>query len=334
MGRWKGIEEFIAVVESGSFSKAAERLGVTASQISKRVADLEKNLNARLLERSTRTVDLTTQGNVFYQACRKLATDFGHACDSIQLDKASLTGVMKLCYVGGSRPAFQMDLYRGFLEKYPGLKLDVSYSDHIPNLTQEGLDLALVVGEVDARLSSFHLCWVDFVLVAAPTLLESVPLPAAPADLATLPCVINGVDQWLLSDGNTAVRVSVNGRFASLNMPACIDACLGGLGVFMVPSYSANSMLETGRLVRLLPDWHVRKSMYALIPHSEYVSAKVILLMEYLEQAMGMDADVAGQLRQMLLKTSSSPMSLLHDLSEGIREADIKLRQSWAEGNA
>ncbi|HQQ63240.1 MAG TPA: LysR family transcriptional regulator [Pseudomonadales bacterium] len=327
MGQWKGIEEFIAVVESGSFSRAAERLGVTASQISKRVAELEKRLQARLLERSTRAVCLTTQGNVFYRACRKLVADFGHACDSVHLDKESLTGVMKLCYVGGSRPAFQMDLYRAFLDKYPGLSMEVTYRDHVPNLTQEGLDLAVVLGEIDSNAPSFHLCWIDCALVASPTLFTDSSLPATPADLSSLPCVLNGEDHWRLTNGDTSVRVPVSGRFSSLNMPACIDACLSGLGVFMIPTYTIDGMVSDGRLVRILPGWHIRKSLYAMIPSNDYVPVKVILLMEFLEQAMGMDADVAGQLRQMLLKTTSSPMSLLRDVHEGIREADTRFKQ-------
>lgn len=330
MGQWKGIEEFIAVVESGSFSKAAERLGVTASHISKRVSELENRLNARLLERSTRIVSPTTQGNMFYQASRRLLADFSHACDSIQMDKSSLTGVMKLCYVGSSRPAFQMDMYRAFLDKYPGLTMEVSYLDHVPNLIQEGLDLAVVLGEVDSAAQSYHLCWIDSVLVASPSFLSGYALPVEPGDLSSLPCILNGEDHWRLSKRDTSVRVPVSGRFSSLNMPACIDACLSGLGVFMVPNYTADSMINDGRLVRLLPEWHIRKSLMAMIPSYDYVPIKVILLMEFLEQAMGMDADVAGQLRQMLQKTTSSPLSLLQEVNKGIRQADEQFKRDHA----
>ena len=332
IGQWKGLEEFMAVVEAGSFSKAAERIGVTVSHVSKRVTELEKHLNVQLLERTTRTVNPTTPGKLFYQACRKLLAEFNQACDSIHMDKEALTGQLKLCYVGGSRPAFQMSLYRSFLDKYPSLNMEVTYSDHIPNLTREGLDLALVIGEVDNTSTnadpSFHLCWIDYVLVAAPTLFETLPLPTAPADCAALPCILNGEDHWRLCNGDTSVKIAVSGRFSSTNMPACIDACLAGMGVFMVPAYSADSMINDGRLIRLLPDWYVRQSMHALIPSNEYVPVKVILLMEFMEQFIGTDAGVASQLRETLMKKTSAPIEILRELNEGARQADAKLTQS------
>jgi DNA-binding transcriptional LysR family regulator len=330
MALWKGIEEYISVVETGSFSKAAERMEVTVSQVSKRISVLEKKLNVRLLDRSTREVNPTTQGKLFYQSCRKLITEFSHACEDIQLDKGTLTGQLRLCSVGGSRPAFQLDLYRAFLDKYPGLSMEVTYSDHIPSLAREGLDLALVIGDIDiTRVErGFHLCWIDYVLVASPSLLETLPLPAEPSDCSSLPCILNGEDHWRLSNGNTSVRVPVSGRFSSLNMPACIDACLSGLGVFMVPAYAANNMVDSGRVVQLLPEWHIRKSMYAVLPSKEYVPAKVILLMEFMDETMGIDTGEAGKLRQMLQETGDTTMQILREMNNGMHQVETTAMQN------
>lgn len=325
MDRWKGMEEFMAVVETGSFSQAAARLNLAVSQISKRVSELEKRLEARLLDRTTRRVTPTTQGRLFYQASRKLLGEFDRARESLQLDQDSLTGVLRLCCVGGSRPAFQMDLYRAFLDKYRGLQMEVTYHDALPDLTQTGLELALVIGDAESAATDrcFHLCWIDYALAMAPQLHESCGMPATPADLSSLPCILNGDAQWRLSNNQHSVLVPVSGRFASLNMPACIDACLSGHGIFMVPAYSIDSIVASGRLLHVLPDWHIRKSMYAVLPDSEYVPTKVILLMEFLEQTMGSDTGEAGKLIQLLRVSSNNPMALLREMNRNTRRADI-----------
>lgn len=328
MEPWKGMTEFMAVCETGSFSKAAGQLDVTVSQVSKRVAELENRLSVRLLDRSTRSVTPTTQGRLFYQSCRKLLADFDQAREEL-LDKDQLTGLLRLCSVGGSRPAFQMDLYRAFLDRYPGLSLEVLYHDDVPNLVSEGIDLALVLGEASEPAGSarFHLCWIEYALVASPDLLSRYPAPQSPEDLARLPCIVQGNRIWRLARGEQVISVTVAGRFASNNMPACIDACLSGHGVFMVPVYSLDSLLASGRAVAVLPDWRLRQGMYAMIPSPDYVPTKVILMMEFLEQVMGSGEGDAGKLGALLQRTSAQPMEVLRGINQGAKQADLQARQ-------
>ena len=173
----------------------------------------------------------------------------------------------------------------------------VIYKDELPDLNKGNIDLALVVGDVDNTFyeNAYLLCWVDYTLIASPALMTSHTMPSTPADLAHLPCILNDATSWRLNNGDASHLVDVSGHFSSQNMPACIDACLSGLGVFMAPKYSVEAMLTSGRAITLLPDWQIRKAMYAVIRQSDYIPAKVTLLLGFLHDIMGMDVGDSGK---------------------------------------
>lgn len=221
-----------------------------------------------------------------------------------------------------------MDLYRIFLERYTNLKLDLIYRDTLPDLKVENIDLVLAIGDVAAssHYDHFHLCWIDYALAASPMLMARHDTPSTPADLKNLPCINCAEPTWRLFKDDKTVTINMDWRLRSHNIPACIDACLSGLGVFIIPAYNLETLVSNGRLIHLLPGWQVRKALHAIVPHQRYIPAKVIVLLEFLWELMGNSSDEGSLLATNIKLPANSATGIMQKISEGSQRASRNIR--------
>jgi len=324
MNRWRGIIEFVSVVEAGSFSKAASNLDVGVSQVSKRVTELESRLGTRLLHRSTRLVKPSKQGEVYYESCKKILNEFNKAEDRISIQQDGPTGKLKICYIGGSRPPLQVEVLASFIKRYPDISLEVLFADEMPNLLEEGVDVALGVGDLDeTSYQKLRVAWVDFLLCASPEFIVNYGAPEKPSDLEDIPCIINTSNIWRMTNGEDYAEVDVTGPWESTNMRSCINASISGLGVFMVPSFTLDEEVNAGRLVPVLDKWFVRKPLWALYPQDDYVPAKVTLLRDFLRDVLGYIAE--GDEANIAPSFNEGSINLFEDFVESLEREDLDI---------
>ena len=282
---------FLAVIEAGSFTGAADKLGTRSGQASKLISRLETELGVRLLNRTTRSVAPTEAGRAYYDRLKPLVDEF----DTLDLDIRNISqsprGRLRLTapLTFGTRelaPALN-----AFAGRYPEIELDVSFSDRVVNVVDEGFDLAIRVGRPgDSSLIIRKLCAVRIVVVAAPAYLDANSAPEVPSDLAHHTCIIDTnfrePNRWPFKDGTGEVEmVSVDGRIRYSNAEACVQAAELGLGLACVPAFVAGEALRPGRLIRLLPSFEPDPyDVHILYPHSRHLAAKVRLLVDFLSE--------------------------------------------------
>lgn len=263
---------FAAVVSNGGFSAASRALGVPKSRISRRVAALEDDLGVRLLERSTRRFKVTDVGLDVYRHARAAMAEAEAIDEAISRIKAEPQGLVRIsCPPGVDRLVAGCLPY--FMAAHPKLKLQFLISNRPVDLIEEGVDIAVRVRQrldTDADLQVKIVDHTSSVLAASPDLLAALGTPASPDDLATFPTVSldegAGLSRWRLTNrAGVTVEAVHEPRLTANAFPLLRDAVLGGVGVGLLPEYGVREFLESGRLVRVLPDWEAPQGILHLV---------------------------------------------------------------------
>ena len=279
---------FLAVMETGSFVAAADRLRTSSGQASKLVARLEAELGVRLLNRTTRAVSPTEAGQAYHDRLRPLLDELDNIDLAIRNVSQAPRGRLRLTAPLTFGTLELTPALNEFAARFLEIELDVSFSDRVVNLVDDGFDLAVRVGRPeDSSLISRRLCDVRIIVVAAPAYLDRSGEPAAPDDLAAHACIIDtnfrDSGRWQFEEAGTARAVPVRGRIRYSNAEACLRAAEAGLGLACVPAFVAGDALRSGRVVRLLAEFETAAyGVHALYPHSRYLAAKVRVLVDFL----------------------------------------------------
>ena len=300
MDRFSALRVFAQVVESGSFSRAADRLGVSTTAVSRQVAELEAHLQTRLLNRTTRRLSLTESGQAFYGRAVQLLHDLQEA--EQEASKAAITprGTIRLTTSLNFGTRQVTPAIAAFVARHPGVKFDVQLSDRIVDLVEEGFDLAIRIGGGGSdNVVARKLGETRLVACASPEYLARHGTPATPQDLARHDCFTyeyaSPRGQWRFRgrDGREeTVRVSGPVHSNSGDLNAALAA--RGAGVAFEPDFIVADELRAGRLVELLPECAAASSpIYAVYPTRKHLSAKVRLFVEHLAERFG----AAGQLQ-------------------------------------
>lgn len=282
---------FVSVLEAGSFVAAAARLETSSGQASKLVARLEAELGVRLLNRTTRAVSATEAGRAYFDRIRPLLEEY----ESLDL------AVRNISQVPRGRLRVTAPLSFGTLklapalndlaQAYPEIALDVSFTDRVVRLVDEGYDLAVRVGRpADSGLIARMLSEVRVVLVAAESYLAENGEPMNPEAIPDHACIIDTnvrePNRWTfrgLAGGE--ITVPVHGRLRFSNAEACLLAAEAGLGLAYVPSFVAGPAIAAGRVRHLLAERETEPlGLYALYPHSRHLAAKVRVLVDFLAE--------------------------------------------------
>ena len=289
MDRLAAIQVFAQVVESGSFAKAADRLGLSTSAASRQVAELETHLQTRLLHRTTRRVSLTESGQQFYERAVQLMTDLAEAEQEASSAAVVPRGTIRLTTSVNFGVRHVGPAIAEFLERYPDVRFDVSLSDRVVDLVEEGLDLAIRIGPPGAdNLVARKLGETRMVPCASPDYLAKHKAPKTPEDLALHNCFtyeyVSPRHVWRFRDRSGAERaVRVAGRLHSNNGDLLAEVAARGAGIVFEPAFIVGPEVRAGRLVPLLQDFEpLPVPIYALYPSRKHLSAKVRRFVEFL----------------------------------------------------
>lgn len=288
MPRLESDRLFVAVMETGSLAGAARRLGLSSGQASKLLARLEADLGVRLLNRSTRALAPTEVGQAYYDRIRLLLDDLDSLDAEVQDRAAAPRGRLRLTAPLTFGTLRLVPALNDFARAYPEIDLDVSFTDRMVSLVDEGFDAAIRAGRVaDTSLIARKLCDMQTILVASPAYLDAHGTPAHPGDLAAHQAIIdtNFRDPliWRLRDADRPVSIPLTARLRYSNAEACLQAAEAGLGIAHVPDFVAGPSLAAGRTRALLTDFaEAPGGIYALYPPGRHLAAKLRALVDFL----------------------------------------------------
>jgi DNA-binding transcriptional LysR family regulator len=280
---------FLAVVEAGSFSAAARRLGTTTSAVSKRMARLERRLGARLVNRSSRHLAPTEAGRVFYERCRRIADDVAEAERAVRGYAEELRGVLRASAPLTFSQQHLVPLLPDFLAEHPALDVVLAAEDRFVDPIEEGVDLVIRTGRPgDSRLVQRKLAADRRVVCGAPAYFARHGTPREPGELAGHSCMRHALHapagRWVFEGPGGRVAVPVRGRFQVNHTGMIRDAAVAGLGVALLPLFAVADDLRARRLEAVLEAWRVppEVAIYALFPGGRHLPPAVRAFVDFL----------------------------------------------------
>ncbi|MWK55844.1 LysR family transcriptional regulator [Pseudomonas otitidis] len=288
MNRWEGLDEFIAVAETGQFTAAAQRIGLSSSQVSRQIARLEERLQTRLFYRSTRKVALTEAGQTFLQHCQRLVDARDEAMRAISDLTGEPKGLLRMTCAVAYGERFIVPLVNAFMARHPQLRVDIELSNRPLDLVHEGLDLAIRLGRLqDSRLVATRLAPRVMYLCAAPSYLERYGRPHSLSELARHNCLVGSSDQWTFQQDGKEQNLRVQGNWRCNSGQAVLDAALRSFGLCQLPDYYVLDHLKSGELVSLLEQHRPpNTAVWALYPQQRHLSPKVRQLVDALRDGL------------------------------------------------
>lgn len=291
----EGMRTFVAVVDQGSFSGAAERLAISSALASKYVGQLEKRLDHRLLNRTTRSLSLTEIGAVYLARCRQLLEDFDQLEGALRDKHLRPSGNLVVAAPVSFGDLYTADFAAKFIDAYPQINIELRFSDRFVNLVEEGIDVALRIAHLaDSSLVARKLATVRIVACAAPTYLERRGLPTHPSDLERHDCVLDtnfkDAGQWPFQEEGRPLPTKVSGRVRVNSATAVRAMVLSGKGIGLIPSYAIDHDFRDGHLVEVLEAYRpVDLGLYAVYPHNRYLASKVRAIIDFAVEQFGND---------------------------------------------
>ncbi|NCT83504.1 MAG: LysR family transcriptional regulator [Comamonadaceae bacterium] len=293
MDRVTGVQLFIRVVETGSFSKAAQEFGITQPTATKAVAETERRLGARLLHRSTRGVTPTEIGALYYDKCKLIAREIDEADNLATLLQSRIGGTLRISTSVAFGRRAMLPLVLRYMREHPEVTVDLSFDDRYVNLVEQGVDLAIRMGRLaDSTLGARYLGTNPWLMVAAPDYLARHGAPLVAADLARHACVIyssvQGDDRWTLATpAGEEQAVPVAGPMRSNNLTAVLAATRAGMGLAVLPWYVAREALADGSVCQVLADHGLpAQDMHAVFPSPKLVPFKVTSFIAFLQREL------------------------------------------------
>ncbi|MGW8466084.1 LysR substrate-binding domain-containing protein [Pseudomonas sp. CLCA07] len=288
------LESFVRSAETGSFSAAARLLALTPAAVSRNVAMLERNIGARLFQRSTRKLSLTEAGERFLASIGGNLEALQTAISAVSSDRGEPTGVLKVSLAPTFGIGHILPLLPAFLERYPLIRPEWHFENRPVNLIAEGYDAAIGGGfELTPGVVSRTLAAADVVAVASPAYLAGRTLPEHPTDLSRFNGIVmrgsrtGRVRQWVMQDGAGHQAPASLSENIVLNDPAAMrEAAILGLGVTLLVLPDVSAHLQRGELVRLLPDWHADAGPISLYyPSRTLMPAKTRVFIDFVVEA-------------------------------------------------
>ena len=288
MDKLNAISVFCKVIETQSFTQAANQQNISVAMASKLVSQLEEHLKTRLLQRTTRKIVPTEAGMLYYQRCQAILLDLSEADSSISNMATSLQGNLLisvprdfgLLYISPNLPKF--------IELHPNLHVEIEFEDKRVDLVAEGYDLALRIGYMqDSSLVARKISSSPMHFVASPSYLESRGTPLTPDDLEYhqglfYKSSLNQV-HWQSTKANQIQRYKIQSKVVSNNGMALLEMTKAGLGISNSPSFFVKDALASGELVEILSEYKQKPlDIYVVYPNRRHLPAKVRAFIEFL----------------------------------------------------
>lgn len=289
MDRLQSMRVFAKVVEMGSFAKAAEALDLSATVVTRNLADLEAHLGTRLLNRTTRKLSLTESGQVYLGRVSQILSDIDDADAEVSSQSRKASGVLRIYCQPGFGQSQLARLLPLYAREMPDVVLDVTLSDHGVDLVQEGFDIGIFLGvqKFDSNLVARQLATSNLILCASPDYVAQRGEPMTPLDLSQHDCLNFAFDQlrhhWPIQWGDQHVNVPIHSRMVSNNGAVLREATLAGMGVAIRSSFTIDDDLTSGRLLQLLKGHHLgQMSVMMVYPSRRLMSWKIRTFIDFM----------------------------------------------------
>lgn len=304
MDKFSNMSVYVKVVEMGSFTAVANHLDSTVGNVSRAVSALETMLDARLLQRSTRRLSVTDAGRRFYERCTSILADLENAEAEASNALLQPRGTLRVHCVPGLARHLVTGAALEYRKNFPDVTVDLLLSQRMPNLLEDQLDISILIARAlpDSAYVSQKIGVSHCVLVASPDYLARHPAPVEPQDLSDHQCLLLGTvdysrDEWQLkSKTGNATFVPTGPSFSVNDMDAMAVAIREGAGIGLLAGFSAIDDLRSGKLVRVLPDYHTHeRNVYAVYTSRQFVDAKITRFIETLKGQVGGQLEATAQ---------------------------------------
>jgi DNA-binding transcriptional LysR family regulator len=284
-----------AIVEGGSFARAADALGLSRSGVSRAVSRLEARVGVQLLDRTTRVVSLTDEGRRFYTGVAPLLTGIDEVVSATSKSAVSVRGRLRVNVDAFFSSLLLAPHLNEFLMRHPDLKLDIVARDQLGDLISDGFDLAVRFGTPpDSSLVAKKILETRTITVASPGYLKRYGKPEHPRDLARHACIqvrdsLTGqpIDEWVFRQGNKREKVAISGSLLVAEFGTMLGACAGGVGIARVKAIGVQRLVAQGTLVELLSDWRGDSfPLYALFASRQFPAAKVRSFVDFIHDRL------------------------------------------------
>jgi len=289
MNRFENMDTFVRVVEVGTISGAADRLGIAKSAVSRRLKELETHLGVELFHRTTRRMNLTDTGRAFYRQSLRILEDVLEAELATSQAHAELQGSLKVALPLSFGLMHLGPAINAFLQEHPQIEFDLDFNDREVDLMQEGFDLAIRIATLaDSSLIARRLSTMQSVLCASPDYLDRMGVPKHPDDLLNHQCLVYSLIQdfenWRFHDKDGNVLVAkIHPYLKSSNGEFLRNAAVDGLGISRFPTFIAYKEIERGSLIPLLTQYkQLELEVYAIYPQTRHLSQRVRTFVDFL----------------------------------------------------
>lgn len=292
MDRLNAMRTFVAVVEAGSFSRAAKKLAVANATVSESIMNLESYLGVRLFDRTTRRMSPTWEGNIYYQRCRSVLAEIDDAELAVSVSRAMPQGHLRVQLPAALGHAYIVPALPAFAERYPDLKTTVLLDPSPADLVESGIDVSIQLGELkDSSVVAHKVYDAKHVACASPALLARCGEPAHPKELQKMNCLgfysptTGRVLEWQFRNGEDAWKHLPSGNLLFNSSEALIDVAIRGGGVIYMLDVLVRHAISAGRLKPILTEWTtLERPIFLVHPHKQHAPAKVRLFAQFIEQ--------------------------------------------------
>ncbi len=294
MDRLGSLAAFMEAADSGSFTEASRRLGISASAVSKAVLRLEERLRTKLFHRSTRSVTLTPEGRLFLERCRRIAAEMEAAeLDLAQIHEAP-RGKLKFSLPSAGMPF--MSMLAEFQKRYTEIELDVDCSDRLVDVIDEGFDVVLRTGNAaDSRLMSRVVGAYRQIVVASPEYLNQSTVPETPKDLKRHACIMyrqiatGKLLRWLFRDGEAAVEIELPAATITNSLEPQLVFARQGAGLAFLPDFAVEDDIARGTLVKVLDRYVADVTTLRLLwPSNRHLAPKVRVFLDFVSEQLAL----------------------------------------------
>jgi DNA-binding transcriptional LysR family regulator len=288
MDRIDCLRAFVRAMEGGSFSAAAKELGLGQPAVSKRIALLEQEFGSQLFMRTTRKLTPTREAHRVYDLARQVLGTFEAARASVGEAPAKPSGTLRISVPSSFGRHYLMPVVRDYAREFPDVKLDLRFSERTINLVEEGMELALRIGQLESSsLMARRIGTVRRYLVATPHYLRERGTPRNPDDLKGHQCIayarLAPANQWTFESDDGRHVVGISGAVTVDDADAMKEAVLQHLGIAIVPAWCASECLRRGQMKTLLPDYSVSAMpLHAVYPETHWMSLRARSFLDFI----------------------------------------------------
>ena len=291
MDKFEAMQRFVLVAQFGSFTKAADALGLPKSSISTAIQGLENELGTRLFHRSTRNITLTQDGEIYLPQCRALLANLDALDSQFQREPNDVRGVLRVDMPSRFATTVVIPQLAKFIEQYPNIRLKISSADYRVDMIKEGIDCVVRVGNLDdSSLIARHLTQYRSLNCISPSYAEQFGIPQTIKELANHKLIeyshsLGNLDaRFEYMEGDKVKQQSMPSSLAVNGTGAYLDACLAGLGIAQIPAIGAENLINKGLLISILPQFEAEPMPVSLLyPSRRQPTKRLTVFMDWLQ---------------------------------------------------